>query len=125
MKRKHTFIILLRTATLFLVTIFCVQVGYSQQAAKTSSRNLKDTISNSGSKADKNGKLVPRAALTGTTDNITIKGKTTNLLIYNTAKAGPGKTMVYPGYYHNVGTSEQPEWKRVEVSVSNAVQEKK
>lgn len=122
--KNSTFSLSYRTAALLLFTVFYFQVSFAQKAVSNSSQSKKDTLSTKEVKAADKGKLVPRVALTGTTDNTTIKGTSTNLLIYNTATIGVSPFKVYPGYYHNVGTTEQPNWKRVEVTVSDAVKNK-
>lgn len=122
--KKHTLLFSYRIATLLLFAVFFVLVSNAQNPIKGSTPIVKDSISKKDIKKSDNGKLVPRVALTGTTDNTTIKGTSTNLLIYNTATAGIKPLNVYPGYYHNVGTTAQPNWKRVEVTVSDAVKNK-
>ena len=112
-----------KAAAVLLFTLFVFQVGIAQNPGNKSSQSMQDNATKKEVKAD-NGKLVLRVALTGTKDNTTIKGTTTNLLIYNTAKSGVGPNNVYPGYYHNVGTTEQPNWKRVDVTVKEAVKTK-
>jgi len=107
-----------------VIMVFYIQVSVAQKVVNRSSQNIQDSLSKKEVKPASNGKLVMRVALTGTTDNTTIKGTTTNMLVYNTAKAGVSPYNVYPGYYHNVGTTLKPDWKRVEVSVSNAVKNK-
>lgn len=56
--------------------------------------------------ATNKGFLMPRVALTGTTDATTITTPATSLLVYNTATAGG----VVPGYYYNSGTPAAPVW---------------
>jgi hypothetical protein len=119
------FTLICKTAALLFFMVFCIQAGFTQKAVNNSSQSVKDSIFRQRLRTSEKGKLVPRAALTGATDNTTIKGTSTNLLIYNTAKAGTPPNEVYPGYYHNVGTTLAPNWKRVEVSVSEAVKNKK
>ena len=46
------------------------------------------------------GLLIPRIALTGSTDNVTIPSPAASLLIYNTATAGSGRYAVSPGFYY-------------------------
>jgi trimeric autotransporter adhesin len=46
------------------------------------------------------GVLMPRIALTSTTDVSTVASPATSLLIYNTATASSGITAVSPGYYY-------------------------
>ncbi|MES2591884.1 MAG: tail fiber domain-containing protein [Bacteroidota bacterium] len=50
------------------------------------------------------GILIPRVALTGTTDATTIASAATSLLVYNTATAGISPANVVPGYYYWNGT---------------------
>ncbi|MGE0635717.1 MAG: tail fiber domain-containing protein [Bacteroidia bacterium] len=52
------------------------------------------------------GFLVPRVALTGTTDGTTILLPQTALMVYNTATGGG----VSPGFYYNSGTTGAPTW---------------
>lgn len=56
------------------------------------------------SDASKSGLLIPRVALTGTTDVTTITSPATSLLVYNTATAGTVPNNVTPGYYYWNGT---------------------
>jgi hypothetical protein len=51
------------------------------------------------------GFLPPRVALTGSHDVTTIPAPATSLLVYNTATAGAGLTLVTPGYYFYNGSS--------------------
>ncbi len=50
------------------------------------------------------GLLIPRVALTGTTDITTIVGALTSLQVYNTATAGVAPNNVIPGFYYWNGT---------------------
>ena len=52
------------------------------------------------------GLLIPRVALTGTTDAVTISSPAVSLLVYNTT----ANSYVTPGYYYNSGTSGSPLW---------------
>jgi uncharacterized protein (TIGR02145 family) len=52
------------------------------------------------------GLLIPRVALTGTTDAVTISSPAVSLLVYNTTV----NSYVTPGYYYNSGTSGSPLW---------------
>src|SRR4051812_25527576 len=54
------------------------------------------------------GLLIPRVALSGTSDITTIASPATSLLVYNTATTGGG-TAVTPGYYYWSGTA----WLRI------------
>jgi hypothetical protein len=55
-------------------------------------------------RATNRGLLIPRVALTGTTDIATIVGATTSLQVYNTATAGVSPNNVVPGFYYWNGT---------------------
>ncbi|HOV84070.1 MAG TPA: tail fiber domain-containing protein [Paludibacteraceae bacterium] len=52
------------------------------------------------------GLLIPRVALTSTTDAITIPSPATGLMVYNTGTGG----LSLAGYYYNAGTSSSPNW---------------
>ena len=52
------------------------------------------------------GFLIPRVALTGTTDVVTISSPATSLLVYNTTV----NLYLTPGFYYNSGTSGSPLW---------------
>jgi hypothetical protein len=60
-------------------------------------------------KSANKGILMPRVALTGTTDAVTVPTPAVSLMVYNTATAGG----VTPGYYYNSGTTGSPVWTRV------------
>jgi len=55
------------------------------------------------------GLLIPRVALTSTTDATTIPSPATSLLVYNLGTGG----LSTPGYYYNSGTSTSPNWVRL------------
>ncbi|MCB0508147.1 MAG: hypothetical protein R2739_10820 [Chitinophagales bacterium] len=65
------------------------------------------------------GLLVPRVALTGTTDASTISSPATSLLVYNTATTGTAPYNVTPGYYYNAGTTTSPNWVRLQTKGDN------
>jgi hypothetical protein len=60
------------------------------------------------------GLLVPRVALTSSTDATTISSPATGLIIYNTASAGSAPFNVSPGLYINNGTAAVPSWAGVQ-----------
>ena len=64
------------------------------------------------------GLLIPRVALTSTTDATTIPTPATSLLIYNTATAGSSPNNVTPGFYYNSGTSTSPIWTKLATATS-------
>ena len=67
--------------------------------------------------ATNKGLLVPRVALTGSTDTATIASPATSLLVYNNATAGTSPNNVTPGYYYYTGT----QWERLTNSGANSV----
>ena len=54
--------------------------------------------------ANNKGILIPRVALTGITDIITIASPSNALLVYNTVTAGVGPFVITPGFYYWNGT---------------------
>lgn len=64
-------------------------------------------------KSTNKGLLIPRVALTSTTDATTIASPEVSLLVYNTATLGTYPNNVVPGYYYNSGTKASPKWTRV------------
>ena len=67
--------------------------------------------------APNKGLLLPRVALSGTTDTTTIASPTVSLMVYNTATAGTSPNMIRPGYYYYTGT----QWERLNTSGANTV----
>jgi len=65
------------------------------------------------------GLLIPRVALTSTTDGTTIPSPATSLMVYNTNTDGTAPNNVYPGYYYNQGTTTAPKWVRLETNTDN------
>ncbi|MCD6067821.1 MAG: hypothetical protein K0S33_2647 [Bacteroidetes bacterium] len=58
------------------------------------------------------GLLAPRVALTAANAAGPITSPATSLIVYNTASAGTGQNVVWPGYYYNAGTAAAPLWVR-------------
>ena len=67
--------------------------------------------------ATNKGLLVPRVALTSSTDTATIASPATSLLVYNSATAGTSPNTVSPGYYYFNGT----QWERLTNGGANSV----
>ncbi|MGY0407893.1 MAG: hypothetical protein ACWIPJ_06005 [Polaribacter sp.] len=84
---------------ILLLTTICMhaQVGIGTKNPDPSSA-LDITSTNKGL-------LIPRVALTGLTDKITINEPANSLLVYNTAIAGSNASAVTPGYYYWNGTT--------------------
>ncbi len=95
--------LLLLTSTIF------AQVGVGTTSPLASSA-LDVTASNKGL-------LVPRVALTGSADTVTITSPATSLLVYNNATAGTSPNNVTPGYYYYTGSK----WERLTNGGANSV----
>jgi len=80
--------------------------SYAQNVGINASGTAPDASAMLDVNATNKGFLMPRVALTGTTDATTIASPATSLLVYNTATAGG----VTPGYYYNSGTPAVPVW---------------
>ncbi len=77
------------------ITIVNAQnVGVNSTGATPAPSAMLDVVSTN------RGALMPRVALTSTTDVVTIASPATSLLVYNTATASTGATAVAPGYYY-------------------------
>lgn len=92
-------------AVLFFTCIIST-FSYAQNVGINETGNAPDPSAMLDVDATNKGLLVPRVALTGTTDATTIATPATSLLVYNTANAGG----VSPGYYYNSGTTVAPVW---------------
>ncbi len=118
---KNTLNAHLKKAFLLIFMLGSFALVNGQTPSNSNSQYVKNKSSNAQTKKEKQGKLVPHIALLGNQDKTTLKRSTTNLMIYNTAKAGEGSNKVYPGYYHNIGTTEKPNWERIDVTIKQAV----
>ncbi len=85
---------LFAAVSLFAITADAQNIGINATGAAPDASAMLDIS------ATNKGVLIPRVALTSTTDATTIATPATSLLIYNTATAGTGATAVYPGYYY-------------------------
>lgn len=96
--------------TLITTVIFFTTVLHKVHAQVAISNT--NTLPNASAMLDvsssSKGLLIPRIALTSTTDITTIKTPATSLLIYNTATAGSNKTAVTPGFYYYNGSNWTP-----------------
>lgn len=89
-----------------LFTCIIQTLSYAQNVGINSTGSAPNSSAMLDIDANNKGLLIPRVALTGTTDVVTISSPATSLLVYNTATAGG----VTPGYYYNSGTSASPIW---------------
>lgn len=85
---------------------FAQNVGVNATGATPDVSSILDVLSTN------KGMLIPRVALTSTTDAVTIATPATSLFVYNTATAGVSPNNVIPGFYYNSGTSGAPIWTR-------------
>jgi len=90
--------------TLFLSVALIACYTLTAQVAITTDGSSADGSAMLDVKSTDKGMLVPRVALTGTTDVTTIGSPATSLLVYNTATAGD----VTPGFYYWNGTAWTP-----------------
>jgi len=86
-----------KTIAMLLLLLCAVAVVNAQQGFGT---NTPDASAVVDMTATNKGVLIPRVALTGTTDAITIPSPATNLLVFNTATAGTSPNNVTPGFYY-------------------------
>lgn len=76
------------------VSLFAQNVAINTTGAVANTSAMLDVDANN------KGLLVPRVALTSTTDVATVPTPANSLLVYNTATASAGTTAVTPGYYY-------------------------
>ena len=89
------YLLLVATSFMFLTNTYAQNVGFNTTGALPHASAMLD-VSNPNK-----GLLLPRVALTASTDVATIASPATSLLIYNTATAAD----VTPGYYYWNGTA--------------------
>lgn len=92
------------------LTLIIASNSYSQNVGINATGTTPDASAMLDVESTDKGFLMPRVALTGTTDAATIANPATTLLVYNTAIAGAGATAVSPGFYYNSGTAAVPVW---------------
>lgn len=97
---------------IFLSSLLAGVSLFSQNVAINTTGAVANTSAMLDIDVNNKGVLVPRVALTSTTDVTTIATPANSLLVYNTATAGvPSATEVTPGYYYyNIATSR---WIRI------------
>ena len=96
----------------FLITFFLLLVVNSLLAQNVGINGTGASPDNSAMldiNSSNSGLLIPRVALTSSTDGTTVSSPATSLMIYNTNTAS-GLT---PGYYYNSGTGASPVWVRL------------
>ena len=80
-------------------------ISYAQSVIISVDASLPDASAMLEVKSTSKGLLIPRIALTGTNDVVTISSPAVSLILYNTATAGGGSTAVTPGFYYWNGTA--------------------
>jgi hypothetical protein len=90
--------------TLLIAIAILASYTLMAQVAVTTDGSSADPSAMLEVKSTDKGMLIPRVALTGTTDVTTISSPATSLLVYNTATAGD----VTPGFYYWNGTAWTP-----------------
>ncbi len=90
--------------TILIAVFMLISFSINAQVAITTDGSSADGSAMLDVKSTDKGMLVPRVALTGTTDVTTIGSPATSLLVYNTATAGD----VTPGFYYWNGTAWTP-----------------
>lgn len=104
------------TTIIFFFSIFWKENLFTQNIAVNTSGNPANTTAlldvGNGSAAtggDTKGMLIPRVALTSSTDGATIASPATSLLVYCSGSGGLSPA----GYYYNSGTPASPVWVRL------------
>lgn len=107
--KKRSFLLTLQFILVFLTCSrsFGQNVGINSTGATPDVSAMLDIVSSS------KGLLLPRVALTSTTDATTIATPATSLLVYNTNAALTGDNADGVGYYYNAGTSGSPVWTKL------------
>ncbi len=93
-----------KTFLLSLLAFFTATISFAQNVAINADGSLPNSSAMLDVKSANKGLLIPRVALTGTTDVTTIATPATSLLIYNTASVA-GSNGVTPGYYYWTGAA--------------------
>ena len=97
------------TIKLFILVFFSVsQVVLAQNVGINGSGSAPDASAMLDIVSSSKGLLIPRVALTGTTDGTTIGSPATSVLVYNTNASITNGNGV--GYYYNSGTPVSPTW---------------
>ncbi len=87
--------------TLFLTLVILTTYSINAQVSITTDGSSADGSAMLDIKSTDKGMLIPRVALTGTTDVTTIGSPATSLMVYNTTTTGD----VTPGFYYWNGTA--------------------
>ena len=103
MERKFIFCLIL--------LLFCLVTSETnaQNVGIANTSIVPDASSMLEVRATDKGLLIPRVALTGVADMVTIPLPANSLLVYNTGTAG----LAPAGYYYNTGTPAAPNWRRL------------
>jgi hypothetical protein len=100
-KQLSTIVRILLILFILINKLIAQNVGINSTGATPDASAILDIVSSN------KGVLVPRVSLSSTTLSSPITSPATSLLVYNTATAGSGATVVAPGYYYWDGTQWQ------------------
>lgn len=90
---------------ILLLTVFLLSEVKAQNIGINAGGSAPDLSAGLDVDFSNKGLLIPRVALTSTTDVTTIASPATSLLVYNTATAGTSPNDVTPGYYYYNGSA--------------------
>jgi len=107
--KKHSFA---KIHLILLGLLFISITGYSQNVGINSDGSAPNASAGLDVSFTNKGLLIPRVALTSTTDVTTISSPATSLLIYNTSTASD----VTPGYYYYDGAA----WQKLSISTTTS-----
>lgn len=97
---------------LFILIVLCSTGSVAQNAGINATGVAPDASAGLDVNFTDKGLLAPRVALTAANAAAPITSPATSLIVYNTAAAGAGQNVVWPGYYYNAGTPAAPLWVR-------------
>ena len=100
----------LLTAILLTISLSFSSIVQAQNVALNTTGNTPDVSAMLDIVHSSKGLLIPRVALTSTTDAATVPTPATSLLVYNTNASITGTNAAGTGYYYNSGTSGSPVW---------------
>lgn len=99
--------------TSFLLFFLFIQKGTAQNIAINTDGTNPDASAMLDIVSANKGLLMPRIALTTTTDATTITSPATGLLVYNTTAGITGSGAAGTGFYYNAGTTGSPVWTKL------------
>ncbi len=92
--------IMKKSMLLSVLSMLCFFSSFGQNVGINNNSSQPHSSAMLDVKSPNKGFLLPRVALTGTNDIITIPSPALSLIVYNTATAGTGTATVIPGFYY-------------------------